>query len=180
APKVNSPSASGDVGQSADNYGLWVADGRLMQTVGVPLIFENDDADSSRAGATPEGALIVGAPITDGQADELASSHGCELTFLTGGKVAASSVSAPNARAELPSLANAGFGTEASIGGIVYRLATEKMVDPCSGDEVGAILIQSDQADAQTVQTRVNRTLGSIFGGGLLVVAIGSNLLSRA
>ena len=173
------PFASGDADKSPDNYGLWVVDGRIMQTVGVPLIFENEDSDSSPA-AAPEGALIVGSPITDGQADELASSHGCELTFLTGGKVAASSVVASGSRSELPGLAKAGFGTEASIGGAVYRLATEKMIDPCSGDEVGAILIQSDQADAMAVQTRVNRTLGSIFGGGLLAVAIGSYLLSRA
>lgn len=180
APRTKSPSASGAADKTSDNYGLWVVNGRLMQTVGVPLIFENDDTDSSRAGAAPDGALIVGAPITDGQADELASSHGCELTFLTDGKVAASSVSAPKARAELPSLANASFGTEASVGGIVYRLATEKIVDPRSGQQVGTILIQSDQADALTVQTRVNRTLESIFGGGLLTVALGSYLLSRA
>ncbi len=178
APKAKSPSATAD--KSPGNYGLWVVNGRLMQTVGVPLIFENEDADSSRAVVAPEGALIVGAPITNGQADELASSRGCELTFLTGGEVAASSISAPKSRAQLPGLANAVFGTEASIGGVVYRLATEKMVDPCSGKEVGAILIQSDQADAQAVQTRVNRTLETIFGAGLLAVAIGSYLLSRA
>jgi len=175
APKATSASVAAD--RFNGDYGLWVVDGRLMQTVGVPLIFENDD---DTAAAAPEGALIVAAPITDGQADELASGHGCELTFLTGGKVAASSILAPKARAQLPSLADAGFGTEATIGGIVYRVATEKMVDPCSGREVGDILIQSDQAAAQTVQTRVHHTLQTIFFGGLLAVAVGSYILSRA
>jgi len=177
APQATSPSVSGSADRFNGDYGLWVVDGRLMQTVGVPLIFENDD---DTAAAAPEGALIVAAPITDGQADELASTHGCELTFLTGGKVAASSILAPKARAQLPSLADAGFGTEATIGGIVYRVATEKMVDPCSGREVGDILIQSDQAAAQTVQIRVHHTLQTIFFGGLLAVAIGSYILSRA
>jgi signal transduction histidine kinase/DNA-binding response OmpR family regulator len=188
---VQSPQADGLVrrvflprakqGASEDAYGLWVKDGQLFQVVGVPLIFR---AGEDGAAAETDGALVMATPITDELAKELGNGHGCELSFLAQGKAAASSLPV-DLRAELLGKYNRTKWTssasfETTLGGITYRSSLEPLLDPCSGTAVGAMLIQSSQAEAQAVQTKLSHGLLGILASGLLAVALGSYWLSGA
>ena len=164
---------------AGDVYGLWSTDTGLMQAVGVPLVFDADDATQA-ASATPDGALIIATPITNELANELASSHACQLTFFSGQHVAATSISDARLIDQLPALLRLKQGDQAVVAGITYRVYSETLRDPCSGTAVGQMLVQSDQRDAQAVHREMSRTLLAILGSGLTAMALGSYFISGA
>jgi signal transduction histidine kinase/CheY-like chemotaxis protein/HPt (histidine-containing phosphotransfer) domain-containing protein len=164
---------------AGDVYGLWATDTGLMQAVGVPLVFDADDTTQA-ASATPDGALVIATPITNELANQLASSHNCELTFFTGQHVAATSISDARLIDQLAALLRLKQGEQAELDGITYRIYSETLKDPCSGTAVGQMLVQSDQRDAQAVHREMSRTLLAILGTGLTVMALGSYFISGA
>ncbi|HET6247285.1 MAG TPA: ATP-binding protein [Tepidisphaeraceae bacterium] len=165
---------------SPDAFGKWSYQGRLLQAVGVPLVF-NSDADSAPAA---DGGLIMAAPVTDDIARGLAQSHKCEVSFLSGGSVAACSLPA-QARTELTAAARtldspAQSTFELALNGVSYRSSIDAMIDPCSNQPVGAMLIQSDLKDAKAARKRVSTWLISSMIGGLLAAALASFFVSGA
>ena len=65
---------------AADAFGMWPCQGRLLHVVGVPLVFSSDAGGASAV----DGGLLMAAPVTDDLAADLAQSHDCQVTFLTG------------------------------------------------------------------------------------------------
>lgn len=165
--------------RESGQYALWVYQGQLYQVAAVPLIFQSDgDPSPSR----PEGALIMGRQLTDAVSQKLGQSYGCEITFLAGRQVAASSL-APTLAAELAAVQSVADGhapTVMRLGGRSYRTALQPLVDPASGQTVGTAVIQEDQSHAQDFVWEVWRHLTRIMAGGIVIAACGSFLLSLA
>ena len=67
---------------------------------------------------------------------------------------------------------------DATMSGVAYRCSLEPLIDPCSHAAVGAMLIQSSQADALAVQSELSHVLLVILVSGLIAAALGSYLLS--
>ena len=82
------PGPEGD-GAGRAEYGLWPFDGRIYNVVAIPLIFQSaDDAKPTQA----DGALILGEQIDDVAAAQLARDHNGQVTFLSDGRIVASSL----------------------------------------------------------------------------------------
>jgi len=160
--------------------GLWVYHGKLYQVVGLPLVFgEGEGSDSS-----PSGALILATAWTDQLTSELGRSHDCEIGFLSADSILACSL-APSARGELLAAYHSGKWPMETpftvrLSGIDYRSSLEPLVDPCSGRQVGAMLIQSSQIEGAAIRNSVLRDLIATAVGGLLLAAALSYLLSGA
>ena len=167
-------------GGNAARYALWSCGGRVYQVVAIPLIFGSDNDAGSR---TVEGALVLGAAINDESARELARSHNCQITFISGGVIVASSLP-PAERREIIAFRptyqetpSRGFVFDA--GGVTYHASLERLEDPCSGTAVGQMLIQCDLQDAR-MKAQVLRSLMLIMLAGLCAGAAASFLISRA
>ncbi len=159
--------------------GLWVYHGKLYQVVGLPLVFGDDAMDSSVS-----GALILATAWTDQLTSELGDSHDCEIGFLSADSILACSL--PQAsRAELLVAYHAGHWPMETpftvrLSGIDYRSSLEPLIDPCSGRQVGAMLIQSSQSEGAAIRNSVLRDLIATAVGGLFLAAVLSFLLSGA
>jgi HAMP domain-containing protein len=167
--------ADSEVGE----YGLWLYHDQLYQVVGLPLTF---DADQRQA--APDGALIMAAPVTGEMVHHLASTHNCELSFLTVGGGLTSSLSADLGRELRAAYNGADWKSSATfdttLGGTVYRSYVEPLVDPCSRTTLGATLIQTSMAEGLVLQTKISHSLFAIMIGGLLATAVVSFWLSGA
>ncbi|HEY1921492.1 MAG TPA: ATP-binding protein, partial [Tepidisphaeraceae bacterium] len=163
---------------SRAQVGLWVYHGKLYQVVGLPLVFGDGD-DSSVS-----GALILATAWTDQLTSELGRSRDCEIGFLSGNSILACSLGPP-ARAELVSAYRDGHWPMETpftvrLSGIDYRSSLESLVDPCSGQKVGDMLIQSSEIEGMAIRHSVLRDLVATAVGGLLLAAVLSFLLSGA
>ncbi|HEY7118669.1 MAG TPA: response regulator [Tepidisphaeraceae bacterium] len=161
--------------------GLWSYRGQVYQVAGVPLVFGVGPAGGGRA----EGALIMATATTDALAGELARSHQCEVSFLDAtGHVIASSLAEPLR----PALERAfeHYDTASTerrdvvLGGAAYRSSFERLIDPCSGKPVGAMVIQTSVAQALTFQNKLSQYLVIIMASGLAIAALFSFFLSGA
>jgi signal transduction histidine kinase/CheY-like chemotaxis protein/HPt (histidine-containing phosphotransfer) domain-containing protein len=179
--RVFTASKQSDVSTAARGaFGLWVHDDQLLQVVGVPLIFGGDDSSTPEA----DGALIMATPITNELASQLGKGHNCELTFLAQGRAVASSLPA-KLRAQLEedyrhNTWPTDRAFQATMGETAYQSSLEPLIDPSSNQPVGAMLIQSDMADAHLFASRVLNTLLVILVCGMIAAAFGSYLLSVA
>ncbi len=168
-----------DRGRS-DTAGLWVYQGAIYQVVGMPLVFSAAESPSARA----DGALIMASPITDQFANELGKDHGCQVSFVSGRTLFASSLPALS-RQRLASAASGrtwpmAQAFDISLDGTRYRSWLEPLIDTASGTAVGSMLIQSSLAAAEADQRDVSRSLLIITLSGLAIAAIVSYLLSGA
>ncbi len=160
--------------------GLWVCGGRLYELAAVPLVFQAEtDAKSSH----PDGALVMGKQLTDIFAGELGKSYGCEISFLTEGAIAASSLGKVSKDELLQRLKPVEASSppeiaEMQLSGISYRTALEPLIDPCSGRSVGSVVIHQDLANANNFLWAVMRNLVLVTLGGLVAAAGASYLLS--
>ncbi len=175
--QVFSGTTPGGAAQGA--YGLWAYQGRLFQVEGLPLTFPTGEEGSR---PEVEGALVMAKQITDDLADELANSHHCELSFLADGGLVATSLD-PAQRGPLQQIlaqkpASSVETFDARMSGVPYRCSLEPLNDPCSHAVVGAMLIQSSQADALAVQAELLHVLLVILVSGLIAAVLGSYLLS--
>jgi signal transduction histidine kinase len=165
---------------SKGQNGLWVCCGRLYEVAAVPLVFQSEaDAKSLR----PDGALVMGKQLTDTFARELGKSYGCEISFLTQDGIAASSLSDASKNELLARLKNVQSSSppdiaEMQLSRTSYRTALEPLIDPCSGQSVGSVVIHQDQANANGFLWAVMRNLVLVTLGGLLAAAIASYCLS--
>ncbi len=171
---------SGDAkANSQGEFGLWLYHGQVFQVVGLPLVF-----DADQAGSKVDGALIMAAPITSAIADELAGSNGCEISFLTIDGATTSSLKSEAAKAARAAYDDNHWPTGANfdthIAGEAYRSYLEPLIDPCSGTSVGATLIQSSMADGIALQRKIFTSLLAIMSGGLIVAGAVSFVLSSA
>src|SRR6185437_13307911 len=66
------------------------------------------------------------------------------------------------------------------LGGVAYRSSMEVLTDPCSGQAVGSMLIQSDLKDALNARDSISKRLVVSMAGGLLAAALASFLVSGA
>jgi signal transduction histidine kinase/CheY-like chemotaxis protein len=156
-------------------YGLWSDGSHLYQVVVVPLIFDES--------APPEGALIMGAPLNDDVARELAQSHAAAITFFGDDRILASSLSAEqqnhlrqlHASIASKSLDSFLFQLEQTT----YRGSVQPLVDPASEQPVGTIFIQCDMQDTQ-IANQVLRTLLAIMITGLMLAGFANYLISTA
>jgi Amt family ammonium transporter len=160
--------------------GLWTYHGALYRVVGMPLFF-NSTADQP---AQTDGALIMAEPVTDQFAVELGNSHACQVSFVADGAVAASSLSGSERAQIVRSADIAAWPTarafDMSLQSGLYRSWLEPMIDDCSGNAVGGMLIQSSLADVQAQQREVSRSLLLIAVTGLAIAAVMSFVLSGA
>jgi signal transduction histidine kinase/DNA-binding response OmpR family regulator len=163
------------------SYGLWFYEGQIYQVVAVPLIFQ---AAGDAPGPGPEGALLMGAPLTDGLAEELAYLHGCQVSFLSRNVITASSLGTP-LRTELKALVEkdswSALHTSAlTMGGQHFHCSLEPLIDPRSGTAVGAMLVQNSLRESQMFLGQLWDRLFVIMISGLIVAAIMSFALSSA
>jgi two-component system sensor histidine kinase/response regulator len=141
-------------------------------------------SDGEGSDASPSGALILATAWTDQLTSELGHSHDCEVGFLSADSILACSL-APTARAELLAAYRGGHWPmdvpfTVRLSGIDYRSSLEPLVDPCSGQQVGTMLIQSSQIEGAAIRNSVLRDLIATAVGGLLLAAVLSFLLSGA
>ncbi len=167
--------AQGDKAQ----YGLWVYRGALYQVAAVPLVFQSDAGDE---GVRPDGALVMGKRLTDGFSSELGRSYGCDITFLAAGRVAASSLPAALRPELIERYGQYSQPRDAAmrLGDTFYRAAFEPLIDPCSSDKVGTVVVQQDRAHAEEFLWNVERNLIVTVLGGVIAAAAASFLLSLA
>jgi HAMP domain-containing protein len=163
--------------QSGNVDGLWSFGGRLYQVVAVPLKFGGDDA----SGATTVAALVMGVPLTDESARELARGHQCQVSFMSDGVALASSLPL-NQRARLDNAYRAATLDRldsfiADLDGTTYHSTMQPLHDPASGTTVGQLMMQVDLRDG-AMRSRVARDLGIIAAGGLIVMAIAAAALA--
>ena len=165
----------------ATQQGLWLRSATLYQVVGLPLIFQ-----SEHEGQPPdiEGVLLLGAPLTDGMASDLAQSHQSQVSFISAGRVLVSSLPAP-LRAQLNHVLAAPppGGTDDwqfRLGDSTYRAAMEPMIDQATGRVAAKMLIQTNQDTALAQKSGILRKLICIGIAGLLVCAAASFLFSMA
>ncbi len=164
----------------ASQDGLWVCDGQLLQVVGIPLRFVGSDSDGA---AQTDGALIMGAPLTDELATTLARSHDCEISFMADGMARASSLSSDGRAALIGSHRDVwpvSQPFDLQLQGVPNRLFLSPLIDPASGTTVGSMLIQSSLADDQAVQRGISRSILGIMLAGLVIAVLLSFALSGA
>jgi len=175
--RLYDPARATEAGPARVEYGIWVVEKQLYQTVGVPLTFAGQGGDTGI-----EGAMIMATPLTDAQAVELARRHNCAVSFVCGNAIVASSHTSAE-RAELA----ARLGQNAvpldrdfimSLGGMAYQSSFDPLVDPCSHVQVGGTLVQSSMQEAAAIQGRVWRDLALISLAGLAMAAVASFVLS--
>jgi signal transduction histidine kinase/ActR/RegA family two-component response regulator len=164
--------------QGDGKYGLWVCQGRLYQVVAVPIVFQSD----SEAGmARPDGALMMGKQVTDAISAELGKSYGCEISFLAGGRVVATSLSSAHAKQLLTHYGSTDSQpTMIDFDKTVYRVAFEPLVDQCTGQSVGHVVIQQNHSHAKNFLWEVWGNLFITILAGTIAAAFGSFLLSLA
>lgn len=156
-------------------WGLWTSGSELYHVVGMPLLAEARDEDApARAG----GALIAATRVGDGFARTLSRASGCEVTFVTTGRIAASSLPA-DLRSGVARFADASAGgpdlhapAEIDMGESSYRSILRPVIDPCSGVAVGAVMIQSDVAGSRALQRSVSVVFTLLLAGGLVSAAV--------
>jgi signal transduction histidine kinase/CheY-like chemotaxis protein/HPt (histidine-containing phosphotransfer) domain-containing protein len=163
-------------GAPASTYGLWSFDSRLLEVVGLPLVFSTDER--------PEvsGALVMASPLTDQLAAQLGRGRHCEVSFFAGDAIVASSLP-PNMRkpalaASLHRATRSADAFDMDLDGAPYRASVESLSDPCSGLPVGQLLIQSSLVDARATETALSRDLLFITAAGLAVAAFASYLVA--
>ncbi|HWB53351.1 MAG TPA: ATP-binding protein [Tepidisphaeraceae bacterium] len=162
-------------GKSAGAYGLWSDGGHLYEVVVVPLVFDQT--------AAPEGALIMGEPINDDVARDLAKSHDAAITFFSGNHIFASSLSLAQQdhlrRLQLSFAPKTSDSFLFQLDDVPYRGSIQPLTDPASGRTVGSIFIQCDMQDTQ-IANQVLRALLLIMITGLVLAAIANYLISTA
>jgi len=164
----------------SSEQGLWVFRGAIYQVVGMPLVF----AAGEEGAAHVDGGLVMASPITDQFAAELKNDHGCEVSFLSGKAVIASSLSG-SLRQELVHAASlqpwaTAQAFDVPLAGTRFRSWVAPLVDGASGNPVASMLIQSSLAGADADRRQVSRSLLIIMLSGLSVAAAISYLLSGA
>jgi signal transduction histidine kinase/DNA-binding NarL/FixJ family response regulator len=162
-------------------YGLWVYDDQLLQVAVVPLVFDSGREDGP---GRPEGALVMGARLTDKLATELGNSQDCEVSFLSQATCLASSLTSGRQQ-ELIEQFRAGSWPAAGafvmrLAGISYWSRLQPLIDPCSGATVGTVLIQHSQGPLLAFLREISRSLTGIMAVGLLAAALVSFALSSA
>jgi signal transduction histidine kinase/ActR/RegA family two-component response regulator len=158
-------------------FGLWIYEGRLYQVVAVPIVFQSGEPPGMQR---PDGAILMGNQVTDAISTELGKSHGCEVSFLAQGQVVATSLNAPLAH-ELLIRSNVEMQPSIiELRGMSYRVAFDPLVDPSSGQTVGNVVIQQNQANARTFLWEVWGKLFLTIVGGTIAAALASFLLSLA
>ncbi len=164
--------------QKRIRYGLWLYRGNLYQVVGLPLRFGQEDS------ASPDGALLMGEPVTDAWAASLGTSHGCKVSFIVDGQAIATGFDDPT-----ESQVEADFAKKTwpistpfdlRLGNVDYRSYLEPLVDPISKSAVGNMLIQTSMADGQAARRKVFESLLAIMSAGLLAAAVVSFMVSGA
>jgi len=160
-----------------DEYGLWPCDGKLYQVVGLPIVFQTPEDQGT---GVAEGAVVIVTAISDQFATSLGSDHHCEVSFIAGNTIAASSLSRPlrdemNRTAGQTTLSDIQY-----LSGRPYRNASQPLADQCSGTVVGSLVIQRNLEDAMAVRSGVFRNLLYIMIAGLGAAAALSLLLSAA
>jgi signal transduction histidine kinase/ActR/RegA family two-component response regulator len=126
--------------------------------------------------------LLMGEQITDPVSTKLGASYGCDITFLAGDRVAASSLSTADAEQLVAqSIAKRGSADPLiRIGNTSYRAAFEPLVDPGSGMAVGTLVIQQNQDRADRFLWDVAQRVLLTILGSTIAAALASYLLSRA
>lgn len=158
-------------------HGLWSYGGQLYQVAAVPLVFQTD----AQSEQFPEGVLLMGERISNALAQELADIHNCEVSFLAGKAISASSL----ANATHEQVLN-GYQTNSSAAFTMhlddrpFRTVQEPLLDPSSKDRIGTVVIQRSQEHSQEFVASLSRRLVTIMLCGLMVAALLSFMLSSA
>ncbi len=128
--------------------------------------------------------VIIASPVTGDMAATLGKSHNCEITFLSPDSVLASSLSQSDQALMLRQYQHKAFPASTALSipvrDLNFSSYLEPLVDPPSQNIIGAILIQSSQADAVAMQRKVSASLLFIMGAGLLAAACISFVVSGA
>ena len=158
-------------------YGLWSCGGKLYHVVAIPLVFQ-PDASTTQA----DGAFILGDQIDDDAAQDLARSHGSDVTFLCNDTIVASNLP-QNLRAPLLQWYQHAKPDSQSfvfqLGDTTLHGSMQSLIDPSSGSVVGQMLNARDEQDA-TVQNKLLKNLALIMLTGVVLAGIGSYLISTA
>ena len=163
--------------QAGGEHGLWNYGGQVYQVVAVPLILQAGDQVAS----APEGLLVMGERITDSLARGLATTHHCEVSFVTGNTVAASSLASAARRQLIAArLTSSSPVFTSQLNGKSYRTVEKTLVDPSSKGVAATVLIQHSQEHSQQLLSQLSRRLATIMLCGLAVATGLSFLLSSA
>jgi signal transduction histidine kinase/CheY-like chemotaxis protein/HPt (histidine-containing phosphotransfer) domain-containing protein len=160
-----------------ESYGLWQWDGKLYRIVGLPIVFQRPQDGGTGAA---EGAVVIATAISDQFATTLGSDHHCEVTFLAGSRIAASSLSGPLRSAFAPVTDPSSQPEISYMSGSAYRSSSQPLSDACSGSVVGWLVIQRSLDDALAVRAGVFRELLYIMLAGLASAGVLSLVLSAA
>lgn len=150
-------------------WGLWPDAGDLFHVVAMALLRGPEGSGRPRV----EGVLVAVTRISDDVAKSMIEAYGGDLTLIVGGRVVASSLPA-DARREIERRAPAegvttpGVALEVTLAGRAYRSATERLIDPCSGAAIGAVLVHAAPADVSGLRRDVTLVVGGAHGAGLL------------
>ncbi len=159
--------------------GLWVHRNRLYQVVAEPLRF---NADSGDLQSGIDGMILLASQVSNRTVEDIARAQNCQMVFLSGGTILASSLNdVANVEFQSPlSQASRRDSFVMDLPDGTYRCSAEPLSDPASDQTVGELFVLVSQAEGDAARASITRVLVAILAGGIFAAACASYGLSAA